>query len=100
MSDQPNGEIGHLRAYLTLIKDIWNTFGLPTIILVILLLLWIGIIPSPMGEARIVIDNIKVSLDKHLERDRELIFYMKGLCLSNAEIAKLPREDCLWKAEN
>ena len=100
MSDLPNEEIGHLKAYLAVVKDAWNTFGLPTIILVIILLLWVGVIPSPMGEARMLLDSIKGSLDKHLERDREVIFYMKGLCLSNAEMAKLPKDDCLWKPEN
>ena len=97
--EQPNGDLGHLKVYLAILKDVWNTFGLPTIMLVVILLLWIGVIPSPMGEARMVLDTIKVSLDKHLERDREMIFYMKGLCLSNAEIAKTAREDCLWKPE-
>ena len=95
-NEQVNGEIGRLRAYLTIIKDVWSTFGLPTIILVVLLLLWIGIIPSPLGEAKSVVEEIKVSVDKHLERDKEIIFYMKEMCVSNAKIAKTPIEDCLW----
>ena len=95
-----NGDLSSTKAYWGLAKDVINTLGLPIIILIILLLLWVGVIPSPMGEARVILDSIKGSLDKHLERDKEVIFYMKGLCLSNAEMAKLPKDDCLWKPEN
>ena len=92
------GDINRLRAYILLLKDIWSTFGLPTIILVIMLLLWVGIIPSPMSEARMTIMEIKTIVERHVERDREIIHYMKQMCVSNAKLALTPIEDCFWKA--
>ena len=91
------GDINRLRAYILLLKDIWSTFGLPTIILVIILLLWLGIIPSPMSEAQMTIKEIKTIVERHVERDREIIHYMKEMCISNAKLADTPIEACLWK---
>ena len=90
--------INRLRAYTLLLKDIWSTFGLPTIILVIMLLMWIGVLPSPMSEARMTILEIKGIVERHVERDKEITHYMKEMCVSNAKLAKTPIEDCLWKA--
>lgn len=90
-------DAARLRAYLLLLKDVWSTFGLPTIILAIMLLLWVGVIPSPMSEARMTIMEIKNVAERHVERDREIIHYMKEMCVSNAKLAKTPIEDCLWK---
>lgn len=86
-----------VKEYLALTKDIWNTFGLPTILLAVALLLYIGVIPSPLSEASINLDKIKFSIDRHLERDREVLFYLKEMCVSNAKLAKTPVEDCLWR---
>ena len=99
-SDTSNSEIGRLKAYLLLIKDIMNTFGLPIIILVVLLLLWTGTIPSPLGEAKDVVVEIKTSIDRHVEQDRQIIFYLRQTCLSNAKLAETPVDDCIWGADH
>ena len=98
LNGQPSGtpDVNRLRAYLFLIKDIWSTFGLPTIILVIMLLLWVGVIPSPMSEAKATITEIKVIIERHVERDKEIVHYMKEMCISNAKLAHTPIEECLW----
>lgn len=92
-----NIDVTRLQAYLMFIKDVWNTFGLPTIILIVLLLLYTGVIPSPLVEARSMISELKVSIDRHLERDDEIIFYMKSMCTSNAKIAGIPPDECIWR---
>lgn len=97
--DVPNGDLGKLKVYLFLIKDVWNTFGLPTIILTILLLLWIGTIPSPLAGAVALVESVKVSLDRHLERDSEILFYLKSTCLAQAKIANMPVDTCAWRAD-
>lgn len=94
--DVTNGNLGKLQSYLVLVKDIWNTFGLPTIILVVLLLLWIGTIPSPLVEAEQVVEGIKASLDRHVERDDQIIFYLREMCLSNMKLAGDSGSRCLW----
>lgn len=98
-SDLANGDVSKLKGYLNLAKDIWNTFGLPTIILVVILLLWTGYIQSPLSDAKVLVEDIKVSLDRHVEGDREIIFYMREMCISNAKLAKTPIEDCFWKQQ-
>ena len=100
LNSQPLGtaDVNRLRAYLFLVKDIWSTFGLPTIMLAVMLLLWTGVIPSPLSAAAGVIDSLRVVVEKHVERDREIVFYMRGLCLSNAKLAGTPIEDCLYKS--
>ena len=85
-----------LNKYVSILKDVWSVFGLPTIILALLFLLYVGMIPSPLIEAYQVVDDIKTSLDKHLTRDKEVIFYMRQMCVSNAKLAKTPIEECLW----
>ncbi len=91
-------DVNRLRAYLFLVKDVWSTFGLPTIMLAVMLLLWTGVIPSPLSEAGMIIDNLRLVVERHVERDREIVFYMRGLCLSNAKLANTTIEDCLYKA--
>ena len=91
-------ELNKARIVLSLGKDIWNTFGLPTIILVILLLLYTGIMPSPFADAKVIMLSLKTSIDRHLERDNEIIFYMKGICISNARLAERPLEECIWRS--
>ena len=92
----PPTDLAELNKYVAILKDVWSTFGLPTIILAVLLLIYIGVIPSPLGATFQVVEDIKVSLDKHLSRDKEMIFYMRQTCVSNAKLAKTPIEECLW----
>lgn len=92
----PTPDPNELHKYVVILKDVWSTFGLPTIILLILLLIYIGVIPSPLGATFQTVEDISASLNKHLARDKEMIFYMRQTCASNAKLAKTPIEDCLW----
>lgn len=94
---EPNGELVNVRAYLRVVRDVWDTFGLPTIILVILLLLWTGTIPSPVSEAMETIKGLKTSIEHHLERDDEILFYLKQMCHSNARLANINSDVCNWR---
>jgi len=47
-----NGELSRWKAYWGMVKDVWNTVGLPTILLGVVIGLWAGWIPSPVIEAR------------------------------------------------
>jgi hypothetical protein len=90
-------ETTRLRDILFLAKEAWNTFGLPTIMLVVILLLYTGVIPSPLVEANSLIKQHIEVMQKHIEHDNEIIFYLKSMCISNATLAKTPIEDCLWR---
>lgn len=90
-------DVNKLKAYVIILKDVWSTIGLPTIMIVIMLLLWLGIIPSPMSEAKTAIMEIQTLVERHIARDREIIHYMKQMCVSNAKLADTPIEECFWK---
>lgn len=91
-----NGEVKRWGAILALVKDIWNTFGLPTILLALAIGLWIGWIPSPLSEAQDDMKSIKWTLKKHAAIDNEQTFYLRKTCLALAKLAKVDPEGCIY----
>jgi len=80
-----------------LAKEAWNTFGLPTIILGVILLLYTGFIPSPLVEANVLLNQHIAAVQRHIDNDKEIIFYLKTMCISNARMAHSAVEECLWR---
>lgn len=76
--------------YVSIVRELWDTFGLPTILLAVILALWVGWLPSPLSAAKDI-------LDKHVSYDQEIRFYLKSMCQSNAKLANQPLETCNWR---
>lgn len=91
-----NGDINRVRAYIVILKDIWNTFGLPTLLLVFIISVWMGWVSSPLGEAQDDMRQIKWMLKKHVALDNEQVFYARRLCMVMSKVAKADPEDCVW----
>lgn len=89
--------VGTVRAYIILVKEVWNTFGLPTILLCVIFGLWIGWLPSPVSEARAVVGQIHDTLLDHGKHDAEIIFYLRQTCIIHAKEAGLPVDTCYWR---
>lgn len=84
-----NGQLSRTRAYVQLAGEMWDKFGLATLLVALALATWFGWIASPFSEAR---DMIK----RHVVHDDEIMFYMKTLCQTNASLAKESTAKCNW----
>jgi hypothetical protein len=86
-----------LQVYRQIIRDVVNTLGIPFVILIAIFAIWVGWIPSPLSEAKVVVDTIQQSVSAHAAHDREVLFYLRQTCLANKKLAQQPPEDCLFK---
>jgi hypothetical protein len=77
------------RFWVTIVRELWDTFGLPTILLVVILALWVGWLPSPLSAAKDI-------LERHVSYDDEVRFYLRKMCQHNAKVAGQPVESCNW----
>lgn len=94
---EPNGEISKLRAYMALIKEAWDVIGLPTLLLLFVMSLWVGWLPSPLSAAKDIVTDLKASLEQHMANDDEVLFYLRQMCQANVKLAGMPVEDCNWR---
>ena len=84
-----NGQLEKVRAYVLVVRELWDNLGLPTILLAVITALWIGWFPSPLLEARELIE-------RHVAKDAEVLFYLKQTCIANMKLANMPHDSCTW----
>jgi hypothetical protein len=76
--------------WVGILRELWDTFGLSTILLAVILALWVGWLPSPLSAAKDV-------LERHVSYDDEIRFYLRSMCQSSAKMVNRPMEDCNWQ---
>lgn len=84
------------RENIQLAREVWDSFGLATILVALALATWFGWVDSPFTEARDILEKHVVTMEGHINHDQEIIFYMKTLCQTNAELAKESVARCNW----
>ena len=93
---ESNGGLSRIRDYVQLAREIWDTFGLATILVAVGIATWFGWLTSPFSEARDLMNKHIVTMDDHIGHDDELLFYMKTLCQTNAKLANTDVRLCNW----
>jgi hypothetical protein len=84
------------KAGIQLLGEIWDKFGLATILVGIAVATWFGWIASPFSEAKDLMVTHISRMEDHLSHDSEILFYLKQVCQSNAKLANQPIEICNW----
>jgi hypothetical protein len=85
-----------LREYVQVAREVWDTFGLATMLVATAIAAWFGWINSPFSEARDMLGTHITTMERHISHDDEVLFYLKSLCLTNAELAKVSPSKCTW----
>lgn len=93
---ESNGHLSRLREYVQLAREIWDSFGLATILVAVAIATWFGWISSPFSEAKAIMEKHVVTVESHLAHDAEILFYLKTLCQTNAKLAGHPAGECNW----
>lgn len=95
-SNGTNGSLTRTRAYIQLAREVWDTFGLATILVAVAISTWFGWISSPFSEARDIMTKHVATMEEHLNHDQEILFYLKAQCQMTARIARTDVALCNW----
>lgn len=91
-----NGQLSRTRAYVQLAREVWDSFGLATILVALALATWFGWIASPFSEARDIMEKHVSTMESHIAHDDEILFYLKRQCQMTAMLVKSDVALCNW----
>jgi hypothetical protein len=84
------------KAGIQLLGEIWDRFGLATILVGVALATWFGWISSPFSEAQAIMERHVATMEAHVDHDGEILFYLKTQCQITAMVAKTDVALCNW----